>query len=164
MSEHDGEQPVVINVGACRCSGGAHDPDGDTVTLYSEPTLPLGLAARAALASRGTDAMALEVALGQAYLQHGIEAWSFLDDEGDPIAIDWPNILRLLPYARGGRTVADAADALYSRAVFGPLLAGSPRPSRNGSAGDTTSPVTKRPRKHKTSSKSSSPASTAVTT
>lgn len=159
MPQDDEGQPVVVDVGPCRCPDRAHA--SDTVTLYPEPTLPLGLAARAALSAHGTDAMELEVALGQAYLQHGIESWSFTDAENEPVPVNWPNILRLLPFARGGKLVVDAADGLYSRAVFGPLVTGSPNSSRNGLAGDTTSLQTKRRKKHPTSSKSSSPVSTA---
>jgi hypothetical protein len=113
------EQPVRVNVGICRCSGSPHT-DGDWVELRPKPSLRLGLAAQgAAAAANDVGEMAADV--GLAFMRHGVEAWSFVDNQGKPIPLTFAEIERQLDWDTGGKEVADAAADLYTEAVFGPL-------------------------------------------
>lgn len=118
---------VIVQVGECRCPGTPH-ADGDWVELRAEPSIDIGSAVYAAVADVGDDPMALQVAMGRAYLRYGIRSWSFTDVKGERIPIT-PHksgydelVADLLPFSRGGFEVADRADSLYSEVVLGPLM------------------------------------------
>lgn len=124
MTATNGEQPVVIHVGACRCSGGSHaplHPDGDTVTLRPKAGLEMGLAATGALRRSGGRPGDIQAALGAVFLRYGISAWSFHDKDG-PVPFSPELIDQWLPWDQGGFEVADKADALYGDTVLAPLL------------------------------------------
>lgn len=134
MTATNGEQPVVIPVGACRCSGGPHaplHPDGDTVSLRPKAGLEMGLAATGALRRSGGRPGDIQAALGAVYLRYGITGWSFTDADG-PVPFS-PDVLdHWLPWDNGGYEVADKADELYGDTVLAPLLkrsAPSPQPT-----------------------------------
>lgn len=159
MSVLDREHPVVINVGECRCSGLPH-PDGDTVSLSKNPPLEVGLAASQAMAEDGADN--IRIALGLAYLR-AIEAWTFLDDDGDPIPVTPENIRLALPWDKGGSIVAEKADDLYTEAVLSPLLRRLSNTSPAGPMAGSTSANRESRRHPPRSSKSSSPEPSGIT-
>lgn len=153
MSVLDREEPVVVNVGPCRCAGTPH-VDGDTVSLSKNPPLEVGLAASQAMAEDGADN--IRIALGLAYLR-AIEAWTFVDDDGDPIPVTPENIRAALPWGKGGDIVAEKADELYTGAVLDPLLRRLSNTSRGGPTAGSTSANRESRRHPPRSSKSSSP-------
>lgn len=129
-----------------------------TVTLYPRVTMALGIAAgtvtkviSAEAARRGAQGLtssvetaltaAMEAGLAQVYLRHGIASWTFRDAQGSIEPVTPENIERLLPFDEGGLEVAEAADALYSEAVFAPLAKRLNRLSPSGPVADTTSPT-----------------------
>lgn len=139
VNSTDGEQPVVISVGACRCSGGPHaHPDGDTVTLRRKVGLEMGLAATGALRRSGNRPGDIQAALGVVYLRYGIEAWTFHDKDG-PVPINADTIDKWLPWNEGGYEVADRADDLYGGTVLAPLLKRSDRSPARTAAPPSTS-------------------------
>lgn len=138
MPENGRGQPTVINVGACRCPGGAHDPIGDTVTLHPEPTTPLGVAAWTAV-ELGGSLPTLQARLASIYMEFGIADWSFTDERGRAVPITRENIERLLPFGRGGQDVWTAADELYTDTVISPLVARMSTPSAPTPTDDSTS-------------------------
>lgn len=133
-------QPVHVEVGACRCPGSPH-VDGDWVELEPVATLDIGQAATMAIQVHGADAVTLQVELGRAFLRYGIRSWSFTDDKGQPVPVaprdpSWPATLeRMLPWGQGGFEVAEQADKLYAQEVLRPWMT---LPSSNASrAGQT---------------------------
>ena len=99
-------------------------PNGHAVTLHPEVTMPLGIAAMAAIRdSLGEGIPAVEAALSGVYLRFGIASWTFTDAQGRPEPVTPESIARLLPFNGGGLEVAEAADALYGEAVTRPLAA-----------------------------------------
>jgi hypothetical protein len=178
MKMDDGMQPVVVNVGACRCIGGPDTPhpDGDEVYLAPEASMTLGLHANGAIAAATSldengeprnDPALMELLLGRVFIEYGIVGWNFMAD-GKPVpfvrdARDEPmpqtkmDIQRLLPWGRGGSLVGERANDLYAEAVLSPLQRKSPPPPQPGPTGDSTSPSPSSPQRPRSSSKSSSP-------
>lgn len=157
---------VIVPVGACRCDGAPHTA-GDWVELRAEPTIDIGSAVYAAVASYGDDPMALQVEMGRAYLRYGILRWSFTDGHGDPIPITPRKsgfdelVAGLLPFSRGGFEVADKADSLYSEVVLGPLMTRlSLIASQDGQTAGSTSAILRTSQRRAKRSKPSSPAAT----
>lgn len=113
--------------------------DGNTVTLRPAVTMQLGIAARAAVRNRikalilsgqtveraeDVESAVIEGVIAEIYLRLGIESWTFTDAKGQLEPINPDSITRLLPYGRGGKQVAEAADLLYSPEVFPPTPLG----------------------------------------
>lgn len=90
-------------------------PNGHTVTLRPEVTVPIGIAALSVIKQGGGQAV-IEAGLSAVYLRLGIESWDF----DEPVTPE--NVERLLPYADGGLEVAERADSLYSETVMRPLV------------------------------------------
>jgi hypothetical protein len=155
MTTADGMQPVVVNVGACRCIGGAHTTD--TVTLAPEASMTLGLRANGAIAAAGSDASRLESMLARVFIDEGITGWTFVDEDGDPEPITHESIERLLPWGRGGAEVSEAANDLYSEAVLGPLVRRSQNTRQHGPTDASTSAIRPSRAERRASSKSFSP-------
>ncbi len=128
--------PNVVDVGACRCPTKPHE--ADLVVLHPEITLPLGIAAMAVL-RQGGGVAAVYGGLADVYLQLGIAAWTFTDEKGQPVPITAANIVRLLPFAKGGLKVADAADDLYAKDLLHPLALERPELLPSGPSGTSTS-------------------------
>lgn len=120
MSVLDAPELVPVPVSYCPCKDTPH-PDGDIVYLYPELSMAGGLAAQGAIADGTGDTVLLQELLARVWVSHGVAAWTFLDDDGDPIPVTPDNIRRALPYGRGGRLVADKADDLYNEAILAPL-------------------------------------------
>lgn len=119
MSVLDAPELVPVPVGYCPCAGTPH-PDGDIVYLHAELSAAGGMAVQGFISE--PDPIRLQELLARVWLGHGVAAWTFLDDDGKPIPLTPENVVRALPYAKGGRLVADKADALYAEAVLAPLL------------------------------------------
>lgn len=124
MSALDRPALVPVQLEYCPCAGTPH-PDGDIVYLYPELSAPAGIRARAFFRDAMTSQMSqvdAEAAIAELWLTGGVAEWTFLFDDGRPIPVTPENIVRALPYAKGGRQVADTADDLYVASVTAPLL------------------------------------------
>lgn len=114
---------VPVPLGFCPCEGTPH-PDGDIVYLRPDLPVPAGIKARAWFAEAMTgelDTVNLQGRIAALWLEVGVTSWTFLDDDGAPIPVTAENIVRALPYGKGGRLVADKADDLYVDSVVTPL-------------------------------------------
>jgi hypothetical protein len=120
MSVLDAPELVPVPVGYCPCAREPH-PDGDIVYLHPELSMQGGLAAQGAIAEGTGDLVLLQELLARVWITHGVAAWTFVDDEGNPIPVTPANVARALPYAKGGRLIADKADDLYHEAILAPL-------------------------------------------
>ena len=162
MTTGDGMHPVTVNVGPCRCIGGADaHPDGDEVYLAPEPSMTMGLRANGAIAKADSDPGLLEVLLGRVLIEEGIVGWTFTDENGD-IPVNPANIERLLPWSRGGHDVAEKANDLYGEAILAPLVTRSLNTSVRGRTNGSTSPIRPSRSSRRSSSKSSSRASSVI--
>lgn len=154
--------------------GTPRHPEGDTVTL--RPSLGF----RGAIAARNTIAMsyledpesseaAIFAGLSEVYLVNGIESWTVVDQDGDPVAPTKSEIrARLLSHPMTALAVVDEADALYTPEVVLPLLdlasTSSPPSPTNASTSVPTASPTKPPTPSKPSSTSTSPMDDTETT
>ena len=159
MTTADGMQPVVVNVGPCRCIGGADTlhPKGDEVYLAPEASMTLGLRSNGAIAVSEDNPARLEAMLGRVFIEEGITGWTFTED-GDPVSVTPASIERWLPWARGGALVSERANDLYSEAVLSPLRARFLLAQKRGPTSVLTSVTRPSRRQRLNSSKSSSPA------
>jgi hypothetical protein len=124
MSALDRPDLVPVPLGYCPCEGAPHE-DGDIVYLYPELSAPAGIRARRFFADGMTGEMSsveVEEAIATLWLSMCVAEWTFLFDDGSPIPVTPENVVRALPYAKGGRQVADKADDLYVDSVTAPLL------------------------------------------
>jgi hypothetical protein len=123
MSVLDRPDNVPVPLGYCPCEGTPH-PDGDIVYLYPELSAPAGMAVRGLMVegASGIGAETFQERLGELWLKVAVASWTFLDDDGSPIPLTPENIVRALPYGKGGRLVADKADDLYADSVVAPLV------------------------------------------
>src|SRR5436190_2313140 len=112
---------VPVPIGVCPCPGTPHE-DGDIVYLAPVLSTPGGMAASAAIREGMSDPVLFAERLGVIWLRHGIRSWTFLDEEGDPVPVSSEAADDLLPWAKGGRLVADKADDLYAQDVLAPFL------------------------------------------
>lgn len=132
--------PVDVPVGPCRCPDTPH-PDGDIVYLAPELSMRGGMAAQGAIAKSGTDPIALQEDLGTVWIRHAVVDWTFVDEDGDKIPLTEANIIRLLPYSKGGRAIAERADDLYKDDVLAPLAERLRSISQRGRTATSTSPT-----------------------
>ena len=134
---------VIVQVGECRCPGTPHR-DGDWVGLSPDMTVDLGSAVYAAIRAADGDDIRLQGLMAQAYLQFGIRAWSFVDEDGDPVRVDrtskgWPDLIdKWLPWSSGGNIVTEKGDDLYSEEVLRPFRS---RPSTQSLDGQTVGSI-----------------------
>lgn len=140
MSRFDPLDDIPVPIGPCDCPGTPHG-DGDVVFLAPVLSTTAGQAAQGAIAEAG-DAARLEELLWRVYRDHCITGWNFVDRDGDPVPLTRENRERGLPFAKGGRLVAEKADDLYAPDVLAPLQARlamarkqlrQPKPSARGS-------------------------------
>jgi hypothetical protein len=162
MSVLDRPEHVPVPLGFCPCLGSPHE-DGDIVYLYPELSMAGGMAAQGAISEAsgdsGLDGVRLQELLAEVWIRHGVASWTFLDDNGEAIPVSPSNIAAALPYAKGGRAVADKADDLYAEAVTAPLVERLAALSKRGS---TRTPGQTSPNRA-TRRKQRSPSSTATT-
>ena len=121
MSRFDRLPDVAVPIGKCLCPGTPH-PDGDVVYLTAQLSAPGGMAAQGAITDGFDDAVKLQELLWRIYRDHGIVSWNLVDEDGESVPLTPANIEMALPYGKGGRAVADAADDLYNEDVLGPFL------------------------------------------
>lgn len=152
--------PVVVNVGECRCPGTPHT-DGDTVSLRPKIDLSMGAAAWAAMNSSQADTTDMQAAVSMVYMKYGIVAWSFVDTAGLPIPVRGANFDELLPWGDGGMEVLEAADGLYGTELMRPFVRRQETLSRSGRNGGSTSPKKSSGPKSRSHSKPSSPSGSA---
>ena len=138
---------IPVPVGKCRCPGEPHG-GGDIVYLPQQASMPGGMAIKAALTSNIVDPLEAQYILARAYFGE-IDSWTFTDEDEDPIPVTPENAKRLLPWANGGREVAEKADDLYIADVAVPFLAAikklkaeQRKQQRRSGRGQTPSPAT----------------------
>jgi len=147
----------------CPCPGTPH-PEGDIVTLRSRLGLSAGTQLQTVIVQANQSGAPVgEVAglLAETYLRVGIIEWTFVDEDGKPVAVTPENIERLLleDFARA-TPVADKCDELYAGTVLGPLVNGAAKSSpTTPTAKSTSRPATGSRR----SPKRSKPSSTSTT-
>ena len=147
MAINGAGQGVDVNVGACRCPGGlpTPHPDGDTVTLVPELSVPMGIAMARHMGGSDETLPAMYATLAEGYLQPapagGIMDWTFLDTTGEPEPITPEAIARLIPWAQGGLEVAEEADRLYGSTLMAPFQRRMEKLSPAGPTDDSTSPT-----------------------
>ena len=120
MSRFDRSPDIPVVIGPCECPGTPHD-DGDVVFLAPVLSAAGGMAAQAAIDAGMSDEIRLQELLWRVFRDHGVTAWN-LEDENGPVPITPENLELALPYAKGGRLVADKADDLYSEDMLAPFL------------------------------------------
>jgi hypothetical protein len=148
----------------CVCpdkDGQTRHPDGDRLTLRDKLDFHSVRTMRnevRVLKTREEEASTAEIlaTLTEAYLIHGIESWTLVDDKGKPLEVSRRAINdRLLP-TDAAEIVGDAADELYQEVVLLPLVArgqnSSPTTPTNGSTSATTVSSSKPPKPSKRSS------------
>jgi len=153
---------VPVQLGFCPCAGTPH-PDGDVVYLYPELPTPAGIRARAYFRDGTFSGMAtvdVEEGIARLWLSMCVADWTFVFDDGKPIPVTPDNVLRALPYAKGGREVAGKADDLYVESITAPLADALARLSQPGPTPSGRRPTS--PRKTSTRTRRS-PSSTATT-
>jgi hypothetical protein len=133
------------------------------VYLYPELPTPAGIRARSYFRDgifSGMPVVDVEEGIANLWLSMCVADWTFVFDDGKPIPATPANVLRALPYAKGGREVAEKADDLYVESVTAPLADALAKLSQRGptpSGRPRTSP-------RKTSTRTRrSPSSTATT-
>lgn len=146
--------PVEVRLDGCYCPGTPHDAD----VVYLRPSLSMagGMAAQAAIQEGASDQFVLQELLAQVWIRHGVISWNLVDEDG-PVPLTPDNVVAALPYGKGGRLVAERADALYAEDILAPLrerLASISRSGRTNGSTSTPKPSTRRRR---------SPSSTATT-
>ena len=107
------------------------------------------------LASRVT--AHLEMLWSRTFVEFGAVGWNLLDASGEPRPFDAQVILEDWGFAR---TVAEAANDLYSESVMAPFLKAWGSKSHNGQTATSTSP---RRASKRRSARPSSPVTTAAT-
>jgi hypothetical protein len=105
--------------------------------------------------SERPDAATISGVLAEAYLLHGIEAWTLVDDKGIAVAVSEETIRsRLLSDFSLSAPVADAADGLYMGPVILPLVEKAskslPTTRTNGSTSAASSTPLKRSKRSST--------------
>jgi hypothetical protein len=146
--------PVEVRLDGCYCPGTPHDAD----VVYLRPSLSMagGMAAQAAIQEGASDQFVLQELLAQVWIRHGVVSWNLVDEDG-PLPLTPDNVVAALPYGKGGRLVAERADALYAEDILAPLrerLASISRSGRTNGSTSTPKPSTRKRR---------SPSSTATT-
>lgn len=128
----------------CSCPGKPHEQD--TVSLAPVMDVRIGSAAMAAMKESPASIPDVEGALSGAFLHFGPRAWTFVDDEGDPLPLTMDNIDARLTWAQGGMEVAEKANELYAGDLFVPFVRRQPKKavrkkaSRSGPTASSTSP------------------------
>lgn len=142
----------------CPCPGTPH-PDGDTVTLRDKLGLKAGVMLQGSLIKANKDGVSDSEMTGlivEAYVLHGVEAWTFVDAEGKPVPVSEATIRSLLLDDFSlSIAVSNAADDLYFGPMIVPLvLSGSisspPSPTDESTSAATSKPSRKRSRRSST--------------
>lgn len=142
MSVLDRPALVPVPLGFCPCEGEPH-PDGDIVYLRPELSASAGIRAQSHIIAAATGTLSqaeAEEILAALWLDVGVAEWTFLFDDGTAVPVTHDNIVRALPYGKGGAQVADVADGLYAPSVMTPLLAKLSTPAKRGPTSSTSSP------------------------
>ena len=147
--------PVEVRLEACYCPGSPHE--ADLVYLAPELSMSAGMLATQILSDyvSDRDQAALQAGLAEVW-QRSVVSWNLVDETG-PVPVTFENVRDALPFGKGGRLVAMAADSLYSEAVLSPLGVGSKSSSRRSRTNGSTSATQPSSRKRR------SPSSTATT-
>lgn len=131
---NEADVPVELD---CRCPNTPHEKD--TVWLFGEVPLELGLAFEAIVDRGAADASTMTGLLGAAFVQHGIRRWTFLDEKGELVPLNTWTITRFTRNGEASRPVAEKANELYADKLIAPLMARRSKSSRTGQTGGSTS-------------------------
>lgn len=130
--------PVPI---PCPCPGTPHE--GDTVELREKLGLAAGIALQRLIVQANQDrqdAAELTGVLAEAYLLHGVESWTLVDEGGLPVPVSATTIREwLLSDFTLGSPVADAADGIYMAQVILPLVKAAENSLRSSLTSASTS-------------------------
>ncbi len=146
MQEQEDKYRVDLE-GPCRCPGGPHG-GGDWVRVFREVPIELGAAVIVAGREAGGDAIVAEGFMAKAFFRFGVEAWSLVDEDGDPVPITGAT-LAALPFFDAYK-IADVVANLHSAEILRPLLGRTSTSSPGGRTDGSTSPTpttSRRPRK-----------------
>ncbi len=125
----------------CPCAGTPHKED--TVTFRNVLPLAGGVAGISAMVAAATELgdgmsnLALAGYVFPVYLAHGIESWTFVDVDGEPVPLADGD--KVLPFGVKYE-IADAADDLFGEEISGPLVRMIERSSGDGRTARKTSP------------------------
>lgn len=114
--------PHILHL-AERCPGSPHP--FDVITLRKHASLEMGVAMGAVGEAAGGDEPRLQAGFAREMLRWGIEAWTFIDENGRvPVhePIERSVLDRWLPFEDGGLEVIEAATALYGDDVLAPFV------------------------------------------
>lgn len=134
-----------VELGDCRCPGVPHRVDW--VEVIEQTSLPLGAAFIAAARNGGGNPVVVEAQMADAGFRYGIARWSFVDETGDPIPVDYDEGTRLMSFEERYR-IADRVVDLHYEAVFRPLISRTSTLSPGGQTDGSTSatpPTGKKP-------------------
>ncbi len=145
--------------------GSVRHPDGDTVTVKDKLDFVGAVAVRNVIAllsgEVGVNDADILAALSEAYLYHGVESWTLVDEKGKSIPVSRETIHDyLLAEPLEAMLVSDEADALYQPAVVLPLVERALGSLRTTLTAASTSATTPSSEPHPTPS---SPSSTSTT-
>lgn len=145
----------------CPCAGTPHE--SDTVIFRKVLSLAGGIAAVSAIrdglnARPGeADGITLAEHLFPVYLAHAVEAWTFTNEDGDPLPL---NAGETLPFSTKYE-ITDAADDLFGEEVTRPLVMMTRKSSPLGQTPASTSRTSASGGKRRPRSAPSSPATSA---
>lgn len=155
-------EPIEVRIRDCACPNTPHD--GDIVYLAPALSMAGGMAAKAVAMeaiTEGRSQVWVQEQLADLWIRHGVIDWNLVDEDGDPIRLTPTTIAAALPYGKGGRLVAERADALYAEDIVGPLVQEFRSISRRGPTAGSTSrtrtPRTKSPRRSSTATTAREP-------
>lgn len=122
---------------------GPRHPEGDTVELRERLGLAAGIEIQATVRGLiGQPDAVIVGALVEAYVRHGVAAWSFVDKDGVPVEVTPDNVQAyILDDFTTASPVAEAADKLYEDAVLGPLVRAAATSSPTTPTESSTSPT-----------------------
>jgi len=157
---------ATVDIG-CPCVGRPH-PDGDRVELYDPLPFKKALAMEKAVGlfvneqPAPPEAEEILAELTEAYIVYGVESWTLVGPDGEPLPVSRASIMEyLLGDLDRAHVIADAADTLYQPVVMRPLLERASRSSPSTPTDDSTSARTgsaiERPMPSKQSSTTTSP-------
>jgi hypothetical protein len=117
--------------------------DGNEVGLRDKLGLAAGIEIQATVRGLiGQPDAVIVAALVEAYVRHGIESWTFTDEDGAPVPVTPETIQSMvLDDFTLATPVAEAADALYEDAVLGPLVRAAANSSPTTPTESSTSPM-----------------------
>jgi len=121
----------------CPCPGTPH-PDGDTVTLRDKPSLRMGTTALGWASTATGNGRPAAADIAEVFLREGIVDWTFTLEDGEPRPLDDEGLAWLLDDYSVAYPIAEEASALYTNAIFDPLLERAKEPRKSSPTSRTS--------------------------